>query len=1292
MRPQPCLRFILATAVFFAATYSGSAASAPAYTFTTIAGQSNVGNVDGVSTAARFDWPAGIAADAAGNLYVVDSNLNTLRKVTPDAVVTTIAGSPGHSGRDDGIGSRALFANPRGVAVDSQGNVYIADSSNSAIRKMTVDGVVRTLAGGNRSGSADGLGNGAMFANPQALAVDSAGNIYVADTHNHTIRKVDPDGLVTTLAGTAGQAGSRDGIGAEARFNLPSGIGVDLLGNIYVADTENRTIRRITADGAVSTLAGSAGLTGYTAGAGANARFNLPTAIAVNATGTLYVTDSSTIRKITPDGLVTTFAQSLGYCYGVVVSPQSGDLYVADSSNHVILKIAANGTSTVLAGLKLPSGSKDGIGTAAQFTSPSGLAVDGQGTIFVADCNSFSIRRINAAGYVTTWAGRLGWSGAQDGVGTGALLRGPWDLTFDGQGNLFVAEFSGHGVRRIDPAGWVTTIAGGTEGYVDGKGTAARFRGPMGIAIDRDGNLFVAEAHNHTIRRIDRDGNVTTPYGQAGVAGHLDGAGNAAKFHTPAGIAFDDAGNLYVGDVNNHAIRKISPDGVVTTFAGGPGAYGNVDGIGSGASFSAPYGVALDRVGNLFVADSTTHTIRMVTAEGGVSTIGGTGYEPGFRDGRGIEARFNHPQGIAVDRFGHLYVADSSNNCVRKGIVVGAKAPAIERQPGAVTVGAGRETSMTVAASGLPVPLFQWQRKRAGETTFVALSESAEFNGVESATLTVTASSSMAGDQFRCVAENGIGAAVFSQAATLTVISPPTFSSAAETTFTVGASGSFKVAATGATSLTLKSGTLPAWARFDPATGVLSGTPTELAAAPLQLVFAASNAALTPTEQPFTLTISAGPLVLTDPTGHTANAGATAILSVEAAGAPPLSYRWTKDGVPIANSPRISGTDGPVLALGQAQLADAGAYAVTVTGPDGNAVTSRTAVLSVVRPPTIATAPASAMVVAGSRATFSVAATSTSPLSFQWLYNGDPIAGENAPIYAIAAVNPGWMGLYAVRVSDAATGIVTTPVILGVPIGEKLWGWGTEAGADIVHRNGNVYDQVLLTSATAALKADPGQITRLSFIDLNHDIVQVEFSGAGTLHVRLKNASSAAAPLLYNQNVRYVKGHAGITIVGADETTHVAVLSVGRVTAVNQDLFREEVDYDGMADIAFIAISSTNGKFGGIYAGNTVCSDTTGPTGIFAPGVECTYRVVISDINASDSAQPWLLLGHAEDVRIAGGDLAQANHRPLTVDGFAALQMTTGSNSHGVELPAQPLRARVERNGEDITDELVRRD
>ena len=668
-------------ALLVVALLSNGTVRAQQYQWSNFAGlPGGAGNVDGTGSVARFYEPGGVAMDGSGNVYVADTISDTIRKVTSAGVVTTFAGIAGKLGSTDGTGSTARFFRPNAVALDGSGNLYVADTDNHTIRKITSAGVVTTLAGlAGTSGSTDGTGSAARFKSPKGVAVDGSGNVYVADTSNSTIRQITPAGVVSTLAGLAGSTGSTDGTGSTARFKNPEGVAVDGSGSVYVADTGSDTIRKITQAGVVSTFAGTAGNFGYADGAGSAAKFAEPTSLALDGAGIIYVADSINykIRKITPSGVVSTLVTTDGTGSPVgftapngVAVDVSGNICVADTYNQLIRKVTPAGVVTNLAGLAPNTGRTDGTGSAARFDAPQGVAVDGSGNVYVVNTSYSSIRKITSSGVVTTFAGGAG-QGSADGTGSTAHFNIPYGVAADGSGNVYVADTNNNTVRKITPGGVVSTLAGLAlaSGSTNGTGSAARFRKPRALAVDVSGNVYVADTGNHTIRKITPAGVVTTLAGLALAVGNTDGMGSTARFRSPDGVAVDTSGNIYVADTGNFTIRKITSAGVVTTLAGLANFAGSSDGTGSTARFEFPEAVAVDGSGNIYVADYNNHTIRRVTPAGVVTTIGGTAGVGSGVDGLGREAMFFGPVGIAVAPNGTLFMSDVYNNCVFQGIL-----------------------------------------------------------------------------------------------------------------------------------------------------------------------------------------------------------------------------------------------------------------------------------------------------------------------------------------------------------------------------------------------------------------------------------------------------------------------------------------------------------------------------------------------------------------------------------------------------------------------------------------------
>jgi sugar lactone lactonase YvrE len=629
------------------------------------------GSSDGIGTNTRFNRPMGMVFDRAGNLFIADKNNNVIRKITPAAVVTTFAGTAGSAASVDGTGAAARFSFPVGIAIDASDNLYVTDSVSNDLRKISPAGVVTTLADEVAiTGAPDLASTATRLHRLDGIAIDGAGNQYVADNSYHIIRKRTPGGVITTFAGRAGVCGADDGAPDAALLCGPSGLAFDANGNLFVIDGATQRVRRISPAGMVSTLAGT-GEFGGRDGPGTTALFGFA--------NEKLSTDWQTVLS------------------GIVAEP-SGSVLVADYYNGRVRRIAADGTVTTAAGVG--EGYVDGPSASARFRYPTGIAISTGGDIFVAE-DTHTIRRI-VAGTVSTFAGRPIIDDMANGQGAAAQFRRPAGTAVDAAGNIFVADFNNNVIRKVTPAGLTTTFAGvaRTIGTVDGKGAEARFSNPNGIAIDKAGNLYVTDRSN--IRKITPDAVVTTLAGAPYDTGYEDGVGSAARFSFPDAIAVDGNGNVYVADSFNYALRKVAPDGTVSTLA--RSGCGYADGL--KGQFCTPAGVAVDHAGNVYFSDAHNGNIRKLTPEGVMSTVAGStarNGESGSVDGFGAAARFSLAGTIALDSAGNIYVADTGNHTVRVVTPAGAvstlvgvagqyevhEGPLPARLAGAITVSIG---------------------------------------------------------------------------------------------------------------------------------------------------------------------------------------------------------------------------------------------------------------------------------------------------------------------------------------------------------------------------------------------------------------------------------------------------------------------------------------------------------------------------------------------------------------------------------------------------------------------------
>jgi sugar lactone lactonase YvrE len=608
---------------------------------------------DGVGADARFDMPRGVLADAAGNLYVAEWRNAVIRKITPAGEVSTFAGHVLARGMSNGPREAARFMYPSALARDAAGNLYVGD--HNAIRRIDAGGMVTTVAGGT-SGSADGVGTAASFSDVIGISSDGAGNLTVLDGQaKQTVRKVSAAGVVTTVAGRAGQFGHVDGSGAQARFTWLTAVVPDGAGNHYV--TDNHSIRKVAADGTVSRFAGSYSIGGDADGPRLFAQLRGPRGLAFDGAGNLYVASDAHIRRVGTDGNIVTLAGALysptgggevdgtgagafiHYAHGITALPD-GSFAFTGTAQGTLRRVTAQGTVTTIAGRSRHYLQVDGPGASARFYAVPTLAADSQGRVVVPE-TPMVLRLVDAANQVTTRAlntiaGFHTDADAVDASGTGVLGRSDR-------------------ITEVGPDGTTTLVAGvaGTMGHQDGPGSQAKFRFVHGLAVDAAGNVYVSDRENHVIRRVDGAGIVTTIAGLPGTCGVVDGVGAAARLCYPNGLAIDSRGRLVVAEDWTHTIRRIDPDGTVTTIGG----KGQGPGLRNGwvSSFSGPVALAFDADDNLFIADRDNAAIRRMSPNGYTTTVMGGFEVHALRPGSG--GAINAPAGLAVRPGGRLVLA-----------------------------------------------------------------------------------------------------------------------------------------------------------------------------------------------------------------------------------------------------------------------------------------------------------------------------------------------------------------------------------------------------------------------------------------------------------------------------------------------------------------------------------------------------------------------------------------------------------------------------------------------------------
>ncbi|WP_422976349.1 hypothetical protein [Undibacterium sp. TC9W] len=622
-------------------------------------GDTPSGIADGPASVARFntnflkfDAFIGTAMNDEGKLFVTDPGNHTIRKIEADGAVSTLAGKAEQPGSTDGAITQARFRLPSGMVFDKAGSLYVADSGNHSIRKISPDGMVSTVAGkAGAPGTADGPAAKARFNTPTDVKIDAAGNLYVADYENHSIRKITPDGMVSTWAGVSGKEGNAEGAGRQARFLRPKALVFDAAGNLIVNDAGEMIIRRITPAGIVSTL--SVGPEKFDKNKNdQEIEYGEIDGMVADADGSVYVADRSSgkIRRIKPSGDVHSFVRNkknelYSEPSGLILAPD-GDIFICQRDGN-ILKVKDGGMAASLSGPVYPTISQDGPALEARFSSPSAITADHNGNLYLTDYRH-TIRKISSSGVVSTVAGMIDQRGSNDGIGTEAQFNIPSALIFDSKGNLYVSDRENHSIRKIDAAGVVTTFAGkaGKAGSVDGTVLAARFNSPIGLAIDKHDNVYVADNGNKQIRKISPAGVVTTLMGKPnGSNKPRDGDRKTGNLVDPIALAIDPTGNLYVTD--RTSVRKITPNGKLTTITENKFAAGFIGPHSTQDIYGTSWGIAMDHAGNLLVSDYDNDVIRKINPKGKITTIAGVDGYRRIQTGS-LPGRLYRPMGITT--------------------------------------------------------------------------------------------------------------------------------------------------------------------------------------------------------------------------------------------------------------------------------------------------------------------------------------------------------------------------------------------------------------------------------------------------------------------------------------------------------------------------------------------------------------------------------------------------------------------------------------------------------------------
>jgi sugar lactone lactonase YvrE len=995
----------------------------------------------GFATNACLGNPSGLALDAGGNLYIADFGNNYIRKVDTNGIITTIAGTgSGTYDGDGGAATNASLFNPYGLTFDRAGNLYIADSDNNVIRMINPTGIISTVPV-----------NGLVF--PTGVALDSAGDLYIADCNGNTIIKMDTNNVVTTFAGGS-SVYSVDGIPAvNSGVNYPRGVAVGANGEVYIAAFYDNRVRVVDTNGIITTVAGT-GNYGYSGdnGDALNATFKYLNAMAQDSQGNIYISDffNNRVRAVTYSGPTLKFSNvttNLSGSYSVVVSDTSGSVTSSVAMLNVVLppnivtqpksqqilvasnvtfSVSAYGTSpmnyqwqfngtnisdatnnafmigvvttndagnysvtitnsygnvtssnavlTVLvippgfstqpASQAVPSGSNALFTTVASGSPPfnyqwffNSTSLDGQTNASLSlpnvttnQAGAYSISVTSPYGSITSHVATLmvGWLPS-------ITMQPTNQSVLAGNRALLTADVSGVGPLTFQwqlngtnlPNNLITTIAGnGTVGFTGDGGiaTTGRIYVPYGVAADISGNVFFADSGNNRIRKVSTDGVMTTVAGSISGFSGDGGAAIQARLFAPYGVAVDLHGNLYIADTSNNRIRMVDTNGVIITLAGSTSGFSGDGGAATNSKLSSPYGVNLDANGNLLIADTHNYHVRMIGTNGIITAVAGN-FGSGFSGdgGDATNTSLNQPQGVAMDPSGNIFIADTLNGRVRKvdayGIITtiaGNGSTTYLGDGGAATNAGINPVSVAVDNYG-DVLIADYNHNRILQVDPYGI---------------ITTIAGTGGASF-----NGDG-----KTATTATLNHPNG-------VAIDSYGRILIADTDNNRIR----------RFGQGPTLVLDAANATNAGNYTLVVNSSFGSVT--SEVATLTVLLSPAIVSAPASTTAGLDSNASFTVTASGTAPLAYQWLMSGTNLPDQ------TGPSLNVANVQWNDAGNYAVIITNNYGS-VTSDIVTLTVGLPPSVTSQPTNQTVVVGSNGQLSVAVAGDGPFAYQWQLNG----------------------------------------------------------------------------------------------------------------------------------------------------------------------------------------------------------------------------------------------------------------------------------------------------------------